>query len=248
MRYWLLAGMVVLGACKAERAPSPDDAMTDAAPPATATASGAVARSAADTTLDRIIAQRQPGKYAPRDECGGLPGARAFRVALADAVARRDADAVAAMALEDVRLGFGGEDGRARLLQRLKADGKLFDQLAKILPLGCAATDGGGLMLPWFFAQDFGDTDATRAMLVTGMGVPVLATPSATGEEKARIDWDVVELAGGLEPGKPFQRVRLPDKTVGYVVTDNLRSLLDYRLLAINQNGVWKISALLAGD
>lgn len=245
MRCWLLAGVAVLAACKAERAPAPDGAATDAAVVAT---SGAAAPTASDAMLDRTVSPRQPGKYAPRDECGSLPGARAFRLALAGAVARRDADAVAAMALEDVRLGFGGEDGRARLLQRLRADGKLFDQLAKILPLGCAATDGGGLTLPWFFAQDFGDTDATMAMLVAGAGVPVLDSPSAGGKEKARIDWDVVELVGGLQPAQPFQHVRLADRTTGYIVTDNLRSLLDYRLLAINQNGTWKIAALLAGD
>lgn len=244
MRYWLLAGVAMLAACKAEQASAPDAGATDAVPAASVSA----APTATDAILDRTVSPRQPGKYAPRDECGQLPGARAFRLALTDAVTRRDADAVAAMTLEDVRLGFGGEDGRARLLQRLKTDGRLFDQLARILPLGCAATDGGGLTLPWFFAQDFGDTDATMAMLVTGAGVPVLDSPSAGGNEKARLDWDVVELVGGLRPGQPFQHVRLADKTTGYIVTDNLRSLLDYRLLAISQNGVWKISALLAGD
>ena len=55
------------------------------------------------------------GHLAPRDECAGLPGAAAFRNALARAVHRRDADAMTALSAQDIVLGFGGESGPREL-------------------------------------------------------------------------------------------------------------------------------------
>ena len=51
-----------------------------------------------------------------------------------------------------------------------------------------------------------------------------------------------------LDPGKPFQQVTLADKSSGFVATDKLRSLLDYRLIASSRNGRWRITSLIAGD
>jgi hypothetical protein len=195
------------------------------------------------------VTPRRQGKYSPQDECAGLPGARGFREALAEAVERRDADAIAAMASEDVRLGFGGDDGRTRLRAKLQGrDGELIDELAALLALGCAATDGGGLTIPWYFAQKLEDIDSYSAMLVTGEDVPLHAGADPQSAVKARLSWDMVALDGGLRPGEAFQAVTAPGGMKGFMPTDTLRSLLDYRLLAVRQDDGWKITALLAGD
>lgn len=248
----ILALALLLAACGSD--PEPTDAPS-AAPVTPAAASPAPTASDPDPTkraalwLDAQTEPRQEGRYAPRDECGTLPGARAFREKLAAAVIARDADAIAAMASPDVRLGFGGDDGRPRLLQKLKeADGSLMAELEQLLPLGCASTDGGGLTIPWYFAQNFGDTDSYSAMLVTGADVPVRAGASGDSAVKQRLSWDVVSLQGGLKLGAAFQQVRTADGQSGYVATGQLRSLLDYRLLAVRQGEEWKITALLAGD
>lgn len=251
MRY--LAVLALLAGCNSGSEP-PASPPSDRVEPSAAIAPAPMPSDpdptkAAALWLDRQTEPRQPGKYAPRDQCGSLPGARAFREALAAAVEKRDVDAVAAMASPDVRLGFGGEDGRGLLLTRLKAsNGKLMAELARLLPLGCAGSDGGGLTIPWVFAQDLGDIDSYSAMLVTGVEVPLLAAARVDAPTSAKVSWDIVTLENGLKPEARFQQVRTMTGKTGYVATDKLRSLLDYRLLAVRQGDNWVITALLAGD
>ena len=71
--------------------------------------------------------------------------------------------------------------------------------------------------------------------------------PWCRSDPRATISWDVVDIVS-LEADEPFQQVRLADKTTGFVPTDKLRSLLDYRLVASSRNGRWSITSLIAGD
>lgn len=248
-----LAVLALLAGCHSEpkppQAPPSDAASAAATPFPAANASDPDPTKAAALWLDRQVEPRQQGIWAPRDECGTIPGARAFRERLAAAVQAHDADAVAAMASPDIRLGFGGEDGAKRFLAQLKApDGKLMNELAALLPLGCAGSDGGGLTIPWYFQQEVGDVDSYSAMLVTGVDVPLLAEarPGAAASEK--ISWDLVALTKGLSPGAAYQQVKTASGKTGYIATDKLRSLLAHRLLAVRQGETWKITALVAGD
>jgi hypothetical protein len=199
--------------------------------------------------LDGPVTPAATGRWAPRDDCGDLPGAREFRLRLAEAALRGDAAAIAALAVPEVRLGFGGDDGRARFLERLQApDGELLGELKALLALGCAADARGGMTMPWYFAQELGDVDGYSTAVVTGVDVPLRAGASAGSQVRRRLSWDMVELVGGLYPDRPFQQVRTLDGAQGYLPTERLRSLLDYRLLASRQGGQWRITAILAGD
>jgi hypothetical protein len=258
MRYWVgLLFAALLASCdsktEAPDASASSDAAGPASPPPTPapapTASDPDPTKAASLWLDRQTEPRQPGRYAPRDDCRKLPGARAFREKLAAAVQARDADAVAALASPDVRLGFGGDDGRKRLTQKLKANGELLDELARLLPLGCAPSDGGGLTIPWHFAQDMGELDDPySAMIVTGAQVPLHAAANAGSPARQNVSWDVVTLDKGWFPDKPFQQVTTARGAKGFIATDKLRSMLDYRLLATRTGEGWRITAFLAGD
>jgi hypothetical protein len=259
MRYLgSLAVLALLAGCHSKSAPPQAAPSREAASPSAeptvepipvATASDPHPTKAAALWLDRQTEPLQKGRYAPRDACGKLPGARAFREKLAAAVLAKDADAIGAMAREDVRLGFGGDDGRRRLVAKLNAsDGELMHALTELLPLGCAPSEGGGVAIPWSFAQDYGDVDSYSAMLVTGVDVPLHAAADAGSAAKQNLSWDVVTLEKGLLPDKPFQRVTTRGGAKGYVATDKLRSLLDYRLLATRRGGTWKIATLVAGD
>ena len=189
------------------------------------------------------------GPYAPHDTCHSVKGADEFRRQLADAVMRRDADALLALAAEDIRLDFGGGGGRAELKKRL-ADKhwKLWDELDQLLTLGCAANQQGGITIPWYFEQHIDKVDASSGMLVTGENVPLLSAPDPKSPVVATISWDVVSL-GTLTPDDPYQSVTTADgKKKGYIATDKLRSLLDYRLMATPRNGKWSIVTLVSGD
>jgi len=187
------------------------------------------------------------GKWAPRDDCAAVEGAGAFRERLAAAVEARDADALAALAADDVKLDFGGGEGTAELRRRLTASPGLWDELDALMSLGCAANQQGGVTIPWYFEQDFGTLDPFETWLVTAEDVPVLDKPDAAGKRVAAVSWDTVKVVG-YRPDAAFQQVELADGTTGSMASEKLRSLVDYRLVASSRNGRWRITSFVAGD
>jgi len=202
---------------------------------------------------EQMVAPASPsplakGKWAPQDTCAEVEGANQFRTRLADAVKARDVDAVVALAADDVKLDFGGGGGAAELRARL-ADEQLglWGELDALMALGCSANEQGGITIPWYFDQDMGEADPGYAMLVTGEDVPLLERPDAAGKPVETISWDLVEIAS-LNPESLFQRVEASDGKVGFIATDKLRSLIDYRLIASSRNDRWRIISFVAGD
>lgn len=189
------------------------------------------------------------GPLAPRDDCASVEGAQAFRAALASAVEARDAAALASLAAPDVKLDFGGGSGARLLQQRLSAPGaELWEKLDDLLRLGCAKNREGGITLPWVFDQDLGDIDPMMGMLVTAEKAPLRAAPAADAPLVTTVSWDAVTLQKGLSPDAEFQQVRTRDGKAGYIATDTLRSLLDYRMMASSRDGKWSFTTLVAGD
>jgi hypothetical protein len=207
---------------------------------------------AADTVVEEVEgtapAKLAKGEFAPRDECGDLPGAAAFRAQLAAAVEARDADKLIALAAPDVELDFGGGAGTAELRRRLgDPERGLWSELEALTELGCAANDEGGITLPWLFVQDFGERDPMMTMIVTGEEVPTYATANAA-KPNGMLSWAAVELADGLRPNAARQRVKVADGKTAFVETDRLRSVIDYRLIASSRDGKWSFTSLIAGD
>lgn len=188
------------------------------------------------------------GRYAPRDTCVDLEGADVFRRDLAEAVRLRDVDALVALAAEDIKLDFGGGSGREELRKRLTGqEWKLWEELDELLALGCAVNKQGGLTIPWYFEQNISGVDPMMGMLVTGEEVPLRESPEGEGAPLRTISWDVVKI-GGFRPDAAFQQVETTEGEQGFIATDKLRSLLDYRLSATRRNGRWSIVSFVAGD
>ena len=231
-----LAVLLLATACgpepAAEQGTTPDAAATELA---------------AATPAPSATPSRPKGPFAPRDECGRLAGAGDFRARLIEAVRLRDADALVALADPGIKLDFGGGGGIAELRQRLAAGPELWQALDDLLGLGCAVNSEGGLTMPWLFDQDIGDAEPYAAMLVMGEDVPVMAGPGPSAPQIAAISWDLVE-AVSYSPEQPLSEVKLSDGRTGFVATDKLRAVIDYRLLAHRVGGRWKIEALIAGD
>ena len=229
----VLPVLLLLAACQREEAPADE-----------------IAKSA-----EKLVGAQKPeppqlaeGPYAPRDTCGDLKDAAEFRRTLADAIDARDADALVALAAGDVKLDFGGGTGGAELRKRLTAeDGQLWRKLDELMALGCSANKQGGMTIPWHFDQTIRGVDPFKGMIVTGEKVPVLAAPDEEAEVLASLSWDVVEIAA-MQPDEPFQKVKTRDGLEGYLATDRLRSLIDYRLIATSRNNNWRIVSLVAGD
>ncbi|MEO5586375.1 MAG: hypothetical protein ABIQ81_01635 [Novosphingobium sp.] len=188
------------------------------------------------------------GRFTPLETCNRLPGAAAFRTALAAAVRQRNAAALVALASPNVKLDFGDGSGAAELRQRLAgAEGrKLWRELDRIVPLGCAVQQGN-LAIPSMFTHDFRALDPFDIMVVTGVRVPLRATAGPAARPLRLLSWTVVTPLSGDDSAKPYRRVRLGRQT-GYVEAAKLRSPLDYRMIVSRGWGGWKIDAFLAGD
>jgi hypothetical protein len=232
MRHALaIALLLTCAACSQEEAPA--DEVAEAA-------EDIVAPTPEPTPLAR-------GRWAPQDDCATVEGAAQFRERLAAAVEARDADAVVALAAEDIKLDFGGGAGKAELRARLNDETRnLWDELDELMALGCSANDQGGITIPWFFDQDMGVSDPYNTMLVTGENVPLFNDPKAQSAPLRSLSWDVVEVID-LKPADAYQQVLVGDVAL-YIATDKLRSLVDYRLIASSRNGRWRITSFVAGD
>ena len=249
-----LIALLALAACSPAKQPAPQAAKTEAAP---APETLPVAPTSKAEALLYKYTRSWPGHaaasgpYAPRDACAALDGEEDFRLALAKAVAARDADALLKLADPQVRLDFGNAHGGDLLRKRLASPiYKLWDELAAIVPLGCASQAKDSLTIPWYFAQDFGKRDSAGVMLVIGKDVPLLASPSDQGAVSAKLSWDAVELAPGeTVAGKgAFAKVATFDGKPGYIARKSLRALTDYRLMANRTADGWRITGLIAGD
>lgn len=234
----LVASFALLGACaSSEPTPAKEAGESRRGDPALALLTG-------------LTKPAQEGPYAPRDECGTTGSIGNFRLKLAQAVLDRDADALANLAAPDVLLDFGGGAGRDTLKARLASkEYNLWEALDNLMPLGCAVNAQGGLTMPWYFAQDFGERDTFMTMIVRGQGIPLLAEPRADASIRRTLSWNAVQLDDTTDEESTFAKVDDDASgTPGYVAWDRLRSLIDYRLLVEEREDGWKIAAFVAGD
>jgi|GEM_PF-571317 len=250
VRWAAALALLALAACNRSDAPS-DDIKHEAENIVQAVEAGAPAISGAAES-----------PFAPRDECSALVGGAPFLAALKAAVEMRDTAVLVALSANDVKLGFGGQDGAANLRTALDAEGSvLWNELAEMIPMGCAANDTGGMTIPYYFDQS-SSLDPFEAMIVTGMDVQLREAPGDEAPVMASLTWR--EVAKAPEPSgqgaaaissaaEGWTKVRVPARgeareMLGYIRSEDLRSMVDYRLLASSRNGRWRITALLAGD
>lgn len=247
-----LSASLALAACGSE--PDPHATASATAIPQTTTSAAAIAPLAAPAPSE-VPPEPPPGepadpplaRYAPRDDCASQPGWPNFRKALGAAIRARDAEALAALAAPDVALDYGGGSGIAELKLRLAdPETDLWEEMAAILPLGCAM-EGGLAALPWVFWHMPDTVDSYRAMLVLGDDTPLRDRPG--GQAVTSVGWSIVTLdSSDLDASAPATRVTLEDGRKGWIATASLRSMLDYRLIAEQVDGKWRVTAFIAGD
>lgn len=258
-RWAIAAGLALLAGCDRSEptaTPAASDKVAKLAPPlaapvaAPASPAPAPPASASPDSEPAVSPETLLAGFPPVDECKKLSDFAAFRDAVFAAAAKRDGEALIALADPAINLDFGGEAGTDELRKRL-ADPKsvLWDEIAALAPLGCAA-DGTVATLPAIFSRVPDGVDPARTMLVTGTEVPLRRKPAPSAPTVRSLDWALVTLKGeGFDPAARYAEVSAADGSSGFVATAKLRSVLDYRLIADKADGgKYRITALIAGD
>lgn len=204
-------------------------------------------------TVAIALATAAPVRLPPVDRCAGDASFSRVRLELQKAVTRRDMDGLLALMSDDVMVDFGGGSGRERFTDYwvLSADDRdlLWSELGAALRLGCAeAKDGAGnpyKAIPAMFVT--GDDLDGFSTWVALPGAVLRTKPDAKSQAKMRLPaWTVL---GAVEHGgSSWIKVRTPKGANGYVTNEQVRSLIDYRIIFEQREGQWRITAFVAGD
>ena len=199
------------------------------------------------------LALAAPVSLPPVEQCRGDAEFSRVRQQVQKAVDKRDLQSLIALMSQDVRVTFGGQSGPERFSDFWTASDQdqelLWSKLASALRLGCAqAVDGEGKpyrAIPAMFVTGDGlDGFSTWASLP---GAVLRAKPDGKAAARMRLpSWTV--LSEVEHDGGSWIEVRTPKGRSGYVSTDEVRSLLDYRLVFGRRDGQWRITAFIAGD
>ena len=204
-----------------------------------------------------FLAAAAPVRLPPVEQCRDDRDFSRFRRELESSVAKRDLGRLTPLMAPGIRLSFGSavSDPDFRLHRRSEAGGEglwqnaLWDELEKVMRLGCAtARDGAG-----------NEYRAWPAMFITGDRFDGYETwVSLPGAVQRRLPrkgapivqrlppWTVLHEIG--DGTMPYIEVRTPKGRRGFVARSELRSLIDYRLVAQRRDGDWRITAFVAGD
>jgi hypothetical protein len=187
-----------------------------------AIASAAVLAALVLATPMLVVSPAAAESVRPFDEARQDPSFLKFRKALLAALKRGDYAAVARAAAPNIRLGFGGNNGRAQFRRFLAGDRKVHGKQAARLAaeyrgwLKWVLLNGGGFskdrrsfIAPYQNAYEWRVPDCTKKprprsrvcaidpfarAYVIGRGVAIYARPSAKSKVVARLSYRLIEL------------------------------------------------------
>lgn len=204
-------------------------------------------------------AAAEPLTYPPFDDAGQQPAFKAYRDKLIAAVAKRDVAAVVAMASPEVELSFGGDNGRETLRQWLSAPDAepYWSSLERVLKEGGTFQEQL-FIAPWTFHYVAPETmDIYSVAIVAGKNVRLRAEPSTSAKVIRALTYEVVEMPPYDQnredrvtdsSGREWLRVRTTIGDEGWMASEFLRFLIDYRAGFESGPQGWQMIFFVAGD
>jgi hypothetical protein len=200
-----------------------------------------------------LLALAAPVRLRPVERCSGDAEFSQTRRQLERAVARRDVDGLISLMSDDVRFTFGAAGGREgfRALWAAAPQDRaaLWKELGQAMQLGCAkAIDSQGReyrAMPAMFVTG-GELDGFSSW-VARPGATLRSKPNGRASVNMHLPaWTVlddVEHDGGA-----WIEAHTPKGRRGYILIEQARSLIDYRIVFGRRDGRWRITAFVAGD
>lgn len=223
-------------ACRENTAPEAVTTTAADTAPVTATTAAAPATNAAPVI--------QGPKLVPVDEGAGDPEFTSYRNELAEAILRRNTDAVIALIDPNIRTSFGGEGGEAAF-RNLLAKEQTWDDIRFVLANGGKFRGEGeqkSFWAPYVYAAWPDGYDPFQSLAVTNMRVPMRRSKNPGSPVIATLSYDIVTRTG--QEGE----VSTADGKAGYVDPRMLWSPVGYRAGFSKKNGKWRMDAWVAGD
>ena len=188
-----------------------------------------------------------PRQLPPVEQCSGDRGFVQFRNRLRQIVAKKDREAFLALLAPDVLVNFGGGTGRKAFEEEWSFDateyGNLWDQLAKMLQMGCAR-DRGSRIIPSLSMQI--EQDFEEEWVVILPGAKLYKTAGELSAKPATVPWSVAVVTN--RDSDTMTGVRLADGRDGFVPDDRVYEPTGYRLIVEKRAGKWMVTAFVAGD
>ncbi|MCB0638115.1 MAG: SH3 domain-containing protein [Lewinella sp.] len=208
----------------------------------------------------------EAGRLNPADEAPRDTAFFVFREYMREVVAERDIFKLLPLIDQDIKIGFGAENGLADFIRMWDltepekvTQSRIWTTLEDILGLGGAFSNGGNGR--YFEAPYLGpcwpdDVDPFEYGAITGAGVRLRSAPSLQSQIVKVMSYDIVaylettsvEMALNGR-NRPWIKVKTLDGLEGYVYGQFYRSSTDFRA-AFSPDGAgnWRMVTLLAGD
>ena len=219
------------------------------------------------TPQEKVLPSTQKlesGKLNPVDEGQLSPDFARFRQELLAAVERKDLDFILQIIDENIKVSFGGENGKEWFLkvwelEENPGDSRFWQYFKKVLQLGGTfeRQESKGFMAPYPFSTWPEGIDVFEYTTVVGENVRVREAPGLDSKILTALSYDIVGLVPVMEEPReetidgetwPWVGIILPDNSRGYVYGKYLHSGVDYRAYFIRTEGRWKLQSFLAGD
>ncbi len=199
----------------------------------------------------------------PVDEASKDPSFLAYRNTMIAIVKTRDTEAFLKLVDPDIHLSFGGDSGHEAMRRRLNLSAddlseeykpqatrlrqEYWDAIENVLGLGGRFRDGA-FVAPYMWQAKIPDnTDAYHTYFVTGSSVLMRSAGNADAPIISRLSYNIV-FNDNWQEDAAYQAISLPDGQKGYLSSQYLRSLIDYRASFIKENGKWQMVMFIAGD
>jgi hypothetical protein len=198
----------------------------------------------------------QVKKLYPVDEATKDPSLFVFRARLLKAIQMKDATFLHSILDKDIMNSFGGAGGIAEFKQTWHAErpqSKIWSELLNALALGGGFDEKHVFSAPYVFSNFPEDLDAYKFGAVIDDAVRVRREPNLRSEIILTLSFDVVKVLDWTAKRNPVDKrewitVEVSGNRKGYVVSEYLRSPIDYRAIFEKKDGKWLMTAFIAGD
>lgn len=199
----------------------------------------------------------------PVDEASKDASFLAFRTKLIAAAKRRDANYVLSVVDQNIKNGFGGNDGIAEFKKQWQIDRPGSRFWAEFLPV---VTNGGAFgkepgaavktfFAPYVFSSFPEDLDAFEYSAIFGNNVNLRDAADLKAKSLGLLSYNVVKIdfqnsvkKSGSEDDYEWLKIETLGGKKGFVSAEFVRSAIDYRAGFEKIGGKWKMVYFLAGD